>query len=73
MVGVKYRVLTWKRVLSTQFLAKCSTLFSGDDPSPLLPPIEPANFTTNNAGFAIYDGGITSDAESRVTGNFVLK
>jgi len=40
---------------------------AGDDPSPLLPPIEPANFTTNNAGFAIYDGGITSDAESRVT------
>jgi len=42
-------------------------MFQGDDPSPLLPPIEPTNFPTNNAGFSIYDGGITSDAESRVT------
>ena len=32
-----------------------------------MPPIEPGNFPTNSAGFSIYDGGITSDAESRVT------
>ena len=44
-----------------------ANLFIGDDPSPLLPPIEPGNFPTNSAGFSIYDGGITSDAESRVT------
>ena len=48
-------------------LENLTNLFIGDDPSPLLPPIEPGNFPTNSAGFSIYDGGITSDAESRVT------
>jgi len=38
-----------------------------EDPSPLLPPIEPSTFSAPNAGFSVYDGGITSDAESRVT------
>ena len=37
-----------------------------EDPSPLLPPIEPSNFPPNQ-GFSVYDGGMTSDAESRVT------
>ena len=48
-------------------LENSTNFFIGDDPSPLLPPIEPGNFPTNSAGFSIYDGGITSDAESRVT------
>ena len=33
-----------------------------EDPSPLLPPIEPSTFSAPNPGFSIYDGGITSDA-----------
>ena len=33
-----------------------------EDPSPLLPPIEPSTFSAPNAGFSVYDGGITSDA-----------
>lgn len=44
-------------------------LLKHEDPSPLLPPLDSFPMTTSSAnpGFSIYDGGMTFDAESRVT------
>ena len=60
-----------QRRLRSQLMAKnkpnTTQNIDQDDPSPLLPAPHFHHHLPHNPGFSIYDGGMTSDAESRVT------